>query len=93
MKRYSRVAADLERKQDGITVDRSINSGIEKLMNDDHFNEKLNIPYKSDLKDEQLSLDNLFKYLEDSEDFLQAIENHDLVMAIGNTGSGKSTIF
>ena len=53
----------------------------------------LNIPEKSALEVSDLNLENLFKYLEDSEDFLQSIENHDLVMAIGNTGSGKSTIF
>ena len=63
-----------------------------KLYNDDKFNEKMNIPMKSALEVEDLNLENLFKYLEDSEDFLKAIENHDLVMAIGNPGSGKSTI-
>ena len=53
----------------------------------------MNIPNKSMLEVSDLSLENLFRYLEDSEDFLQSIENHDIVVAIGNTGSGKSTIF
>ena len=51
------------------------------------------MPERSEVENQELTLDNLVDYLEDVIKYLQIIEDQDVVLALGVTGCGKSCIF
>ena len=78
---------------DKLHLDPQITKDIERVVSTRNLLVSDRMPDRSEVENQELTLDNLVDYLEDVIKYLQIIEDQDVVLALGVTGCGKSCIF